>query len=332
MRKFLAAILSFAMVVGLTGCFGRNVDEIDGLNIVTVIFPEYDFVRAVVGDNANIHMLVGAGSASVHAFEPSPSDLITIENADVFVFTGGEDQAWVDRILGSLENPDMKVVRLLDFVEVLPVGDLHSLADDNEHVGCGVDHSTNEPDHDHDGELDEHVWGSPVNAMILVDELAKIFAEIDEDNAELFRANADEYIAKLQVIHEEIQHVVANSMFDTIVVADKFPFLYFVLEYGLHYAAAFPGCSDQSDPSPRTITFLIETVERLELPYIFHVELSNRNVATAISEHTGAGTLQLNSTQTISREQFNDGWTYADLMRQNIESLKRGLVYEFDNR
>jgi zinc transport system substrate-binding protein len=286
-------------------------------------------------------MLVSPGASSVHAFEPSPQDIITMVQADVFVYTGGHGHMWVDRIINSFDTSEMRIMKLLDYVETVPVGGNTCVhADENAHShNHGHNHNHNhhtcesdnaddcsEPDCDHD--VDEHVWGSPANAIVLVQAIADMLSEVSPEDADYFQANAASYIVKLQEVHEEIASVVENSELDRIAVADIFPFRYFVEEYDLCFVSAFPGCSDQADPSPRVITELIEYVEKHSLPYVFHTELSNQNVARIIAEHTGAGMLTLYSTQTISREDFENGITYVDLMRRNAEALKRGLKYQ----
>ena len=284
------------------------------INIVGSSFPEYDFARAIVGDKANVAMLTPPG-ASVHSFEPSPSDIVRIQNSDAFIFVGGESNAWVKRILDSIDTSNMKIIRLMDYVETM-----------QEEIKEGMQLEEDEDgENEEEVEYDEHIWTSPKNAIKLIEVICDALCVIDSENAGIYRGNTKQYQEALKKADEEIADVVSKSARKKIVVADKFPFLYFVRAYGLDYAAAFPGCSDQADAGVKTILYLVKTVEDENIPFVYHVELSNKSVAMAISEQTGTGILQLNSCHNLSKTDFEAGMTYLDLMRQNIENLKKGL-------
>jgi zinc transport system substrate-binding protein len=289
----------------------------DKLNVVATIFPEYDFARAISGDKADVTLLIDPG-ASVHSFDPSPGDLKTISDADVFIYVGGESDEWVDRIIDSLDTDNMKVVRLMDYVDVVEEELKEGMEPEEEEEG-------EEGEEEEGPEYDEHVWVSPGNAPVLMDAISGAMSEKDPANSAIYEENAAKYKAELEAIDTEIADVVKSAGRQKIVVADKFPFRYFVDRYGLDYAAAFPGCSDQADAGARTIAYLIDTVKADGMPYIYHVELSNRNVADAIAEQTGAEVLLLNSCENLSKEDFDSGVTYADLMKANVENLKKGL-------
>jgi zinc transport system substrate-binding protein len=289
----------------------------DRLNVVATIFPEYDFARAISGGEADVTLLIDPGT-SVHSFDPSPGDLKTISDADVFIYVGGESDEWVDRIIDSLDTENMKVVRLMDYVDAV-----------EEELKEGMEPEEEEESEEGEGEegpeYDEHVWVSPGNALILMDAITDAMAEKDPAHSALYEENASEYKGQLEAVDAEIADIVKSAARQKIVVADKFPFRYFVDRYGLDYAAAFPGCSDQADAGARTIAYLIDTVNADGMPYIYYAELSNRNVADAIAEQTGAEPLLLNSCENLSKEDFDSGVTYVDLMKSNAENLKKGL-------
>ena len=308
-----AAIFILGSIASVQAADKQTTNKI--INIIGSSFPEYDFARAIVGDRANVTMLTPPG-ASVHSFEPSPNDIIRIQNADVFIYVGGESNAWVKRILDSIDTSNIRVIRLMDYVETM----LEEIKE-----GMEVEPEDDDEDSEDEHEYDEHIWTSPKNAIRLIDEIYNIICEIDSANAVIYRDNAVKYKDELRKINDEITEIVSKAVRKIIVVADKFPFLYFVREYGLDYAAAFPGCSDQVDAGIKTILHLVKTVEDGKIPHIYHVELSNQSVASAISEQTGAGMLQLNSCHNLSKTDFEAGMTYLDLMRQNIENLKKGL-------
>jgi zinc transport system substrate-binding protein len=333
MRTIIAITIAFAALLFAScgnggsgadaGSSGGGADDQGGggsLRVVATIFPEYDFARAVAqGTDTEVTLLIAPGT-SVHSFDPSPQDVKTIQGADVFLYVGGESDEWVDRILESVDTGGMQIVRLIDHVktygEELKEGMTPEEEGEADDEGEGEDET----------EIDEHVWTSPKNAIVLLDVIAGAMSEADPQDADAYKANAAAYAQELEAVDAEIEAVVAGGSRKLIVVADKFPLRYFTEDYGLDYAAAFPGCSDQSDASAQTIAFLIDTVERDQLPYIYKVELTNGNVADAIAEETGAEVLELNSCENITKDDFDSGVTYADLMRRNAEALGKGLA------
>jgi zinc transport system substrate-binding protein len=288
------------------------------LNVVTTIFPEYDFARAISGGNADVALLIDPG-ASIHSFDPSPGDLKVVSDADVFIYVGGESDEWADRVIESLDDPNMKIVRLMDYVDNVEE-ELKEGMEPEEEEEEGETESGEE-----EIEYDEHVWVSPGNALLLMDAIKNALSEADPANSSEYEANAAKYKEELEKVDAEIADVVNSAKRKKIVVADKFPFRYFVDHYGLDYVAAFPGCSDQADAGAQTIAYLMDTVTNENIPYVYHVELSNRNVADAIAEQTGADVLLLNSCENITKEDFDAGVTYVNLMSVNVENLKKGL-------
>ncbi|MCL2513325.1 MAG: metal ABC transporter substrate-binding protein [Oscillospiraceae bacterium] len=316
MKKLSAIILFIILLTSvLSGCSAKLEQGDDKkINIVATIFPEYDFARAIVGDKANVQLLIQPGS-SVHSFDPSPSDMVKAQKADVFIFIGGESDIWVeDRLLDSLDTSKMIIIRLIDHIDML-----------EEEIKEGMEVAEYDAGDGDELEYDEHIWTSPKNAIKLIDVICDGICEKDAENADTYKANAKKYQDDLKAVDAEIADAVANAKRDKIIVADKFPFLYFVNAYGLDYEAAFPGCSDQADAGAKAITHLVNAVKSEDIPYIYYVELSNKSVAAAISEQTGAEALLLNSCHNVSNTDFNNGITYLDLMKHNVESLKKGL-------
>jgi zinc transport system substrate-binding protein len=174
-------------------------------------------------------------------------------------------------------------------------------------------------------ELDEHVWTSPRNAILIVEALTDILAELDEANADYFRANAAAYIAELEALDAAFAEVVAGAVRHTIVFGDRFPFRYLAHEYGLHFYAAFPGCSTETQASPATIARLINLVRDEAIPVIFTIEFSNQQIANVIAEDTGAEILELHSAHNLSFADFDGGVTYLELMWRNVEQLREAL-------
>lgn len=467
------------------------------LNVVSTIFPPYDFVRQIGGDAVEVSMLLPPGSES-HSFEPSPQDILRIQNADVFLYIGGETDAWVDRILGSMDLEDTLVLPLLDMVEAVdeeivegmehghdhdhgavdpgavydrPLSDwtgswasiaplaeagaldaylqavaaergetlaqataaqlerwatdmeAFEIADDTLSAGgqsaryayqghalvesdhgasvwyqyqievpaAGLptylafnDHGTGTADEGHEAhdehgehadtahthlrygddgfeallaaenwspffvdagataeavlsiltghghaeeeaELDEHVWTSPRNAKTIVNTLTDTLSALDPASEETFRANAAAYLADLDALDAAYAQMVEGAARRTVVFGDRFPFRYLADAYGLTYYAAFPGCATETEASASTIAFLIDKVKAEDIPVVFTIEFSNGKIADVISESTGAVKLEMHSCHNVSRQDFENGVTYLDLMTANIDRLKEAL-------
>lgn len=334
----------------------------DKLQIVTTIFPPYDFARNIAGRNADVSMLLKPGTES-HSCEPSPSDIIKIINCDIFIYTGGESDTWVDEILDSIsENGrDIRIIKMLDVVdnaveEEIVEGMQAGLLELNEHseeavsetggsgnedgedtaleqsdadgsdaAAEGSDEHEHETESEHAHEYDEHVWTSPRRAMQIVDAISNAVIELDPDNIDEYQMNTAIYLSLLSDLDQEYREAVESSKRDYIVFGDRFPFRYLADEYGLKYSAAFPGCSSESEPSAKTVAYLIDRVREEEIPAVFYIEFSNQKIADAIAEETGAKKLLLHSCHNLTSEQMNNGVTYLDLMRDNLENLKEAL-------
>lgn len=332
----LAAVFLTGSVL-LTSCGARqqeNNREDEKLSVVTTLFPYYDFARAVAGDRIDLKLILPPGQES-HSFEPTAADLIAMEEADVLICNGGESEQWVKRVLESRQEEGFRYLAGMDAVSL-------RREETSEHMKQAVhEHEEESPDahdygeeeeHGHDGtmeyeiEYDEHIWTSPVNAILLVEAVRDTLMEAAPQYEEEFSENAERYIAKLRSIDQEIRRIVQEGQKDILVFADRFPFLYFVKEYGLRYDAAFSGCSSDTEPSAATIAGLIDLVEEEELPVIYHVEQSSQKTALIIEESTGAEILEFHSCHNVTKEEMDSGLTYVDLMKKNIENLKKGLI------
>lgn len=317
MKKILALIALLAMTaLVLAGCATKADAEDVTLSIVVTDFPCYDFARAVAGENAEITMLIRPGS-EVHSYEPTPSDVLAMTEADMFIYIGGESDSWVDGMISSMGDEAPCALRLYGCVDGLDEGEGHHEHDHHEGDKHGEDH--------HDHAYDEHIWTNPVYAMQLVDAVACEFIAIDPANADEYRANADAYIAQIGEIDAEIRDIVSGAARNCLVFGDRFPFMHLACEYGIDYAAAFPGCTAESEPSAQTIMALIEKVTAENIPVVYVIEMSTGNVASAISEETGAEIVTLHSIQNVSADEFNAGETYVSIMWENVEALRKGL-------
>ncbi|MCD7908077.1 MAG: metal ABC transporter substrate-binding protein [Clostridium sp.] len=304
------------------GCARRPETTEDGrLKVVTTLFPYYDFVRQVAGDRVNLTLVVPAGMDS-HSFEPTPADMITIQEADVLICNGGEMEHWLSQVLDSMDTSRIKIVTMMDYIDTVEEEHVEGMEE--------AEHGHAHGDEDDDGhgveiEYDEHIWTSPVNAMAIVKIINSALGEALPAQAGRFDENAQAYLAELKELDGQFRQVVAQGKRHMIIVADKFPFRYFADEYGLSYRAAFSGCSSDTEPSARTIAYLIDKVEDEQIPAVYYLELSSHSTARVIGEETGAKPLLLHSCHNVTRREFDQGITYLQLMKRNVEALREGL-------
>lgn len=324
MKKALSIILAILLMTGcLSACgsdSGQQGEASGKIQIVTTIFPEYDWVMNILGENpanADVTMLLSSG-VDLHSFQPSSADILKISTSDVFVYVGGESDDWVDDALQEATNKDMTVINLLDVL-----GD----AAKEEEVAEGMQ----EEDDDHEeGETsyDEHVWLSLKNAALLVNSISEGIQKIDPDNAEYYKKNTEAYIEKLNTLDGKYQEAVSSASVKTLLFGDRFPFRYMVDDYGLSYYAAFAGCSAETEASFETITFLAKKVDELSLPAVMTIEGTDHRIAETIVQNTqkkDQKILTLDSMQSVTAEDVEGGTTYLSIMEKDLTVLKEAL-------
>ena len=313
MERLLTFLIALAMALALAAC-GREPagEEDEGLSVVTTVFAPYDFARTLAGDLGTVTMLLPPGSEA-HSYEPTPKDILAIQNADVFIYVGGVSDAWVADVLDSVAG-DVRAVTLMDCVELLEEETVEGMEGGDGHEG-----------HAHATEYDEHVWTSPRNAMLICDRIAAALCEADPGHEASYKARLAAYKLELSRLDAEFKSIAAHGERDTVVFADRFPLLYFARAYGLEYYAAFPGCSEDAEPSAATVAFITDKVRQEDIPVVFHVELSNEDMADTVCGETGAAKRQFNACHNVTRSQFEEGVTYLDLMWENAEALKEAL-------
>lgn len=321
MKNFLYIPLSVLLILCLAGCGSENTSSLvrassgKTISVVTTIFPPYDFVRQIAGDRAELTMLLSPGAES-HSYEPSPQDIIRIQNADIFIYVDGESDEWVNDILDSIDTGSMEIISLLESVDVV-------LEETKEGMEAGIgNNNKNEAEAEHD----EHVWTSPVNAIAIVKSISEAICRTDNANSDYYEERAALYIDKLSALDCQLRQVTQAAATSTVIFGDRFPFRYLADEYGLNYFAAFPGCSSETETSAATMTFLIDKVKEENIPVVFYLELSNEKVAGAICEATGAKKLLLHSCHNVTKDDFETGVTYISLMEQNIRNLEEALA------
>lgn len=316
-------LLVFVMLLSvslLVGCMRKeSIQEADSeaagqLKIIATGFAPYDFAKQIVGEYGEVSMLLAPGAES-HSYEPTPQDIISIQNSNIFIYGGGESDEWVTDVLASIGNGDIKVIKMLDCVELIEEETVEGMQ---------------EEEHEHEAdqeeiEYDEHVWTSPKNAIQIVEAIKKEVIAEDPAHQSVYEANCQKYVEELTALDEAFLEVVNQGKRKEVIFADRFPLRYFVEAYGLKYYAAFPGCSTDTEPSASTVAFLIDKVKEDKIPVVFHIELSNEKMADTICEATGAKKLLFNACHNISKTDFERGVTYLEMMKKNVEVLKEAL-------
>ena len=303
MKRLTAIFLCLCLI--LCGCTAEPEQTHDKskLQIVCTSFPAYDFAREIAADRAELTLLIKPGS-EVHSYEPTPKDMIHIQESDLFICNGGESEQWAKTLI----TPELNTIYMMDCVDTV------------EESADGIYNAE-----DGEPELDEHVWTSPLNAIKISEEICNALCKLDTDNAEEYKMNFAAYKAQLMALDREFRQVIKNSGKHTLVFADRFPMRYFALEYGLNCYAAFPGCSSETEPSAKTVAYLIDRVREDKIPAVLYMEFSNQKMADVICEDTGCKKLPFYSAHSVSAEQFEQGVSYLDLMRINLNSLKEAL-------
>ena len=332
MKKFLgviAAVLSVAII--FVACSnGRNNNENTTknnenntkLSIVTTIFPEYDWVRQILGENqANVDltMLLDKG-VDLHSYQPSADDMVKVSKCDLFIYVGGESDTWVDDALKSAQNKNMKVINLLDVLG-------NSVKEEEQVEGMQAEEEEEEGEEE-GPEYDEHVWLSLKNAKTLCSSIADVLCEIDSKNADVYKKNLNEYTKNLDALDKEYQQAVNGAKYDTLVFGDRFPFRYMVDDYSLKYYAAFVGCSAETEASFETIKFLANKVDELGVTTVLTIEDPKHKIAQTVVENTkekNQGVLTLDSMQSTTSDDVKKGTTYFSIMENNLNVLQEAL-------
>lgn len=332
MKKVLgviAAVLSVAII--LVACSNgksnnentiKNNEKNTKLSIVTTIFPEYDWVRQILGENqANVDltMLLDKG-VDLHSYQPSADDMVKVSKCDLFIYVGGESDTWVDDALKSARNKNMKVINLLDVLG-------NSVKEEEQVEGMQAEEEEEEGEEE-GPEYDEHVWLSLKNAKTLCSSIADALCEIDSKNANVYKKNLNEYTKNLEALDKEYQQVVNGAKYDTLVFGDRFPFRYMVDDYSLKYYAAFVGCSAETEASFETIKFLANKVDELGITTVLTIEDPKHKIAQTVVENTkekNQKILALNSMQSVTSDDVKNGETYLNVMQSNLDVLKQAL-------
>ena len=333
-KAVVALLLSLTLVLtSLTGCGKSKAKANEKISIVTTIFPEYDWVKNIVKDNAEVEitMLLDKG-VDLHSYQPTADDILKVSTCDMFIYVGGESDEWVEDVLDKATNKNMKVINLMDSLsENIKEEEMKEGMQEDEEEHEHDHEDADEENHEHEDEeieYDEHVWLSLKNAEIICKKISEEMGKIDSKNKDKYEKNCEEYVAKLKQLDEKYEQVCKDAKVKTLLFGDRFPFRYMVDDYNLDYYAAFVGCSAESEASFETIKFLADKVDELNLRTILQIESADGKIANTIKKTTKAKDMEIltmNSMQATTSKDVKNGDNYIGIMESNLEVLKKAL-------
>ena len=321
MIKYTSLFLTALMLILCLSCCGSGISSVSRLNIVTTVFPVYDWVRNILGENkagAEVSMLLESG-VDLHSLQPSAEDNMKISVCDLFIYIGGVSESWVNDALKQATNKNIRVLNLLDIL-----GD----SANEEEITEGMHEHHHEDEHDENAEYDEHIWLSLRNAEVFVEAISSALVDIDPENAEIYKANTEAYASELRGLDEKYVKAVSQSGTKTLIFADRFPFRYLFEDYGLEYYAAFAGCSAETEATFETVIFLSGKIDELSLGAVITTDGSDCKLALSVIENTKSKDqkiLTLDSLQSITAKDIENGAEYLSIMEDNLEMLKAAL-------
>lgn len=332
--KSIGIVLSLCLTL-LSGCTGPTTAEQDENVILCTTFAAYDWVREILGDTDTFtcRMLVDNG-VDLHSYQPSAQDIMKIADCRMLVYVGGESDTWVSDALAESGNEDIVAISLLDLVgdRALNEVELEGVEGHHHHDHDNEEHDHDEHGHeaeitDHDDHYDEHVWLSLKNAIVCTETLADAITKLDSCNSKKYAANAKAYTGKLEALDADYQTMRDTATQTTILIGDRFPFLYLAEDYDIHYFAAYSGCSADVEASVHTVTYLTEKLQEYKLPAIYVVDNGTDSLARTIAESADMTPeiLHLSSMQSVTKEDIQKGCTYLSYMEENLQMLKEGL-------
>lgn len=311
--KKLLSLFTAAFLIFMTSCASDSSgfsDDSGKIKISATLFPQYDFARQIAGDKAEITLILPSGMDS-HSYEPTPADIININKSDLFIYTGEYLESWANDIVGDIDTDKTHVLDVSSGIQLVKEEDEH--------------HHNDEDEEGHHHEYDPHIWTSPVIAMQMADNITEALCETDSVNSDYYKQNAENYKKQLQELDSEFKEIVADGKRNTIYFGGKFALYYFTQEYGLDYVSAFDSCSGETEPSAKVMSEMISSIKENNIPVIYYEEIAEPTVANMIADETGAKPLLFHSCHNVTPEDFRNGVTYIDLMKQNAVNLREGL-------
>ncbi|MDD7471298.1 MAG: metal ABC transporter substrate-binding protein [Ezakiella sp.] len=295
------------------------------LNVVTTLFPDYSFAKEIA-PNANITLLLPPGADS-HSFEPSPKDIETLKNADIVIYTGDYMEEWFKQLKSGVGLEEDKIVDASKGIELIKnIDDDHDHDDHDEDDHDEDDHDDHdEHEHHHHHVYDPHIWTSPKLAKVMAKNILDGFVAVDEKNADEYNKNYEKFEKSLDELDSEFEAVVKNSSHPKIYFASPFALKYFARDYKLDVRSVYDTCSSGSEPSAKEMAIMIDEMNEKKAKVIYYAELTDPKLARQIADETGAEPMLFHSCHNLSKEEFEQGKTYLDIMKKNVEALKRGI-------
>ena len=326
-KKFLLIVFIFLFSIAC-----KQETQSNKISIITTLFPQYNFAKIVAQDKANVSLLLPAG-VEVHGFEPTPKDIVKIQNCSLFIYTGEIMEPWADKIIETTKHDKFTSLDLsknivlqknnnLEHAEHDHDGEMHH-KDEKE-----ADEDLHETHHNHHhGDFDPHFWLSPLNAIIMTQDIANALSKIDPENKSFYQKNASNYIIELKALHASFINLFKHTKHKTIVQAGHFAFGYFESVYGLKHISPYKGFSPDSEPTAKRIVDISNTLKNLKINAIFYEELTDPKIARIIAKQTGAKFYLLHAAHNVSKNELKNGTSYLEIMKNNLENLKIGLEY-----
>jgi zinc transport system substrate-binding protein len=315
MKKYII-ILFVGLMLILNGCTPTQ-PENEKITVITSLFPQYDFVRQIAKDKVNVSLLLPAG-VEPHSFEPTPQTIVTIGNADIFIYTNAMMEPWIEKVIDNVINDDLLIVESSLGIEYI------------EHAHEEEEHEDEEDEHEDEdhGELDPHVWLDPLNAKVMAQNILTALIEVDPQNSEFYQTNANILFSELDTLKAEYDAVFADPAHKTIIYGGHFAFGYLADRYGLEILSPYTGFSPNAEPTPQAIVELIDRMNVLNIKTIYYQELIDPKTARVIAEQTGAKMVLLHGAHNVTTEELQAGATYVSIMRENAQKLMEGFKNE----
>ena len=319
-KRIAALLLAGLLAVCCAGCGGDAATaETGGLKAVSTIFPGYDWLCNLMDGTGSEPALLMENGVDMHSFQPTAADIVSLSDADLFLYVGGTSDGWVEDALANAQNEKIAAVDMMEVLEgrLLQETLSEGMQEDRDHGEAG-----------HEGAYDEHVWLSLRNAEAVCAALCDALCEIDPEHAETYRSNLEGYTEALRALDADFADTVENGAYDTLLFGDRFPFTYLMADYGLRYYAAFPGCSAETEASFATVSFLAGKLDALSLPAVLTIDGSDQSIAKTVIENSSrpdTAILTLDSMQSVKKEEIEQGASYLSIMEQNRAVLAQAL-------
>ena len=316
MKKIIISLVILIIIITTIICiFNKNIQpeyEDNKLNIITSIYPIYDFTKQIAGEKANVTMLLPTG-VEVHDYEPTPQDVIHIKNSDLFLFLGKELEPWGDTLVSGIEDSE-NIKDISENINLIENEEFEKEYFNEEH-----------DEHEEHEKYDTHIWLDPTKSVTIVENIEKELIAKDPQNADYYKNNAENYIKKLNKLDEDIKNVVDNADKQEIAFGGPFSYAYFIKRYNIKFVTAYDSCGENGEPSVDKVFSVINEIKKNNLPVVFFKEMSSANIAKTIAEETGAEKLEFNSLHTVTKEQLENGENYLSIMYKNVENLKTAM-------